>query len=184
MHQYIPRIINEQNTPIFLNSVAGLFFPACHTKALKMNDTSDKDLSLMKILNWQKKFYRIQVVLFNSVILTVISVIYILITSVNTFNYTSNVLDIFWFKVASIFLGSMGIFSLVTSTEMDILRLLQKLRNIPSLWNRCEKKSQESVNDDKNTEELVESVVNTAKINDIGRGDPCKKTYFCLISRC
>ena len=40
-----PRIINEENTPIFLNSVAGLFFPACHTKALKMNDMSQEDVS-------------------------------------------------------------------------------------------------------------------------------------------
>ena len=169
-----PRIINEDNTPIFLNSVAGLFFPACHTKALKTNDVYEEDLSLMKILNWQKRFYRIQVVLLNSVILTVLSVIYILITSVDTFNYSSNVLDIFWFKFASVFLGSMGIFTLITSTEMDIFRLFHKLYKITSFF---KKKSPECVTVEENKEHSVK-----LDIDDVGRGDPCKKTYFCLIS--
>ena len=98
----ITKHVNEDNTPVFLNSVAGFFFPSCHTK---VNSLSENQIeNVFDIITWQMKIYSKQILLFNTVILVVIGTIFTLVTSINSFNYKSNVLDITWFKRACLVL--------------------------------------------------------------------------------
>ena len=92
-----PTVINEDNTPVFLNSAIGFFFPICYTqinmtKPPKDNDSDDgyKDnpgetTKLDTLVTWQKKVYRNQVILFNIGILITVVTIYILVTHVADF---------------------------------------------------------------------------------------------------
>ena len=124
-----PEIINEDNTPIFLNAVSGIFFPICHTSACTKDNETEEDF--LKLLNWQKSFYRIQVVIFNIVILSVLGVIYTLVTSVNTFNYNFNVLSLFWFKSAFLFLVFMGLLTFILSIDIDLTKLWSSISCSP-----------------------------------------------------
>ena len=147
-----PDIINEENTPIFINAVSGIFFPICHTQACLENDQREE--AILKLFSWQKKFYRFQVVIFNLVILSVIGVIYILVTSVDTFNYNFNVLILFWFKSAFLFLILMGLLTFLLSLDIDLLKLWSSIS--------CCRENRSC--------ETHSSV------------DVCKQTYVCLLS--
>ena len=120
-----PEIINEDNTPIFLNAVSGIFFPICHTKASMKNYETEEAFS--KLFTWQKSYYRIQVVIFDIVILSVIGVIYILVTSVDTFNYNFNVLNLFWFKMGFLFLVLMGTLTFLLSLDINLAQLCSQI---------------------------------------------------------
>ena len=147
-----PDIINEENTPIFLNAVSGIFFPICHTKAcIKILDGEE---TFSRLFTWQKSFYRVQVVIFDIIILSVIGVIYILVTSVDTFNYNYNVLDLFWFKTAFLFLVLMGIITFLLSLDI----------NLSQVWSQfpCIKETP--------FHQFPQSV------------DICKETYVCLLA--
>ena len=147
-----PDIINEENTPIFLNAVSGIFFPICHTQACGENDQGEE--AILKLFSWQKKCYRFQVAIFNLFILSVIGVLGILDTSVDTFNYNFNVLNLFWFKSAFLFLILMGLMTFLLSLDIDLLKLWSSIS--------CCRENR--------SRETHSSV------------DVCKQTYVCLLS--
>ena len=89
-----PTNINEENTPVFLNSVAGFFFPSCHTKVNSSTENNIGSENIYDIISWQMKIYKKQILLFNTVLLVIVGAIFVLVTSVDSFNYKSNVLNI------------------------------------------------------------------------------------------
>merc|ERR1712082_593927 len=91
-----PLPFDEENTPILLNAVAGIFFPICHTKACIPHQGTEEDLS--QILVWQAKFFQVQILIFNTTIISVVFTVYVLVSHVPSFNYNYNVLDSFWFQ--------------------------------------------------------------------------------------
>ena len=119
-----PDMVDEENTPIFLNAAAGIFFPICHTEAATCHQATGDHLR--QLLAWQNKFLQVHILVFNTIILAVVSAVYILVSSVPSFNYNYNVLDYFWFKTGSVFLGLMGVMSLVMSLEMDLSSMISR----------------------------------------------------------
>ena len=115
---HTPDIVNYDNLPIFLNAVAGLFLPICHYQGRKDSNSYQDELS--KMLSWQQKFFRVQIIILNSMILIVIGVIYILVTSIETFNYNFNLLNLFRFNIATLFLLSMGILTIAFTFDLNL----------------------------------------------------------------
>ena len=62
-----PSLVDEENTPILLNAVAGIFFPICHTQACTSHQMTEE--TLRQLLVWQNKFFQVQVLIFNTCIL-------------------------------------------------------------------------------------------------------------------
>ena len=112
-----PPLVDEENTPILLNAAAGLFFPICHTEAAVSKEASNKNLE--ELLAWQSRFLKVHILVFNVLILAVVTTIYVLVSSVPSFNYNYNVLDFFWFRAACGFLGVMASLSLVMGLEQE-----------------------------------------------------------------
>ena len=120
-----PAYINEDNTSIFLNAVTGMFFPSCHThleafgselaisdpQAFYIRNCERQD----KLIQWQCSVYQRQVYLFNTLLMILISVIIILVSSVQTFNYNTNVINSFWFAVTMSMLLLSGTLSILTT---------------------------------------------------------------------
>ena len=50
-----------------------------------------------KLIMWQSNIYQRQVYLFNSLLMIVLIVIWILVSGVQSFNYNTNVINSFWF---------------------------------------------------------------------------------------
>ena len=118
----MPQLVDEENTPILLNAFAGLFFPICHTEAAVSKEPSNK--SLAELLAWQSRFLQVQILVFNVLIFVILTTVYVLVSSVSTFNYNYNVLDFFWFKAVCGFLGLMGALSLAMSLEQEFWDLV------------------------------------------------------------
>ena len=117
----IPDLINEKNTPILLNSMAGFFFPCVHTCFSYDQDKRIGTISLQtvqQIIQWQKKVIMYQVFIFNLGVLIVLLTIFLLVTFVDAFYYKNNILDFFWFCMAVIYLISTAIFSMVWSLRI------------------------------------------------------------------
>ena len=119
-----PELVDEENTPIFLNAAAGLFFPICHTEADTGTQISSESVSLL--LAWQSHFFQVHILVFNTLIMTTVIVVYVLVSSIPSFNYNYNVLDFFWFKTGCSFLGLMGVLSLVISFQSEISSLASR----------------------------------------------------------
>ena len=117
-----PPLVDEENTPILLNAAAGLFFPICHTEAVFSKEASNKNLE--ELLAWQNKFFKVHILVFNVLILAGVTTIYVLVSSVPSFNYNYNVLDFFWFKAACGFIGVMASLSLVMGFEEECWSLV------------------------------------------------------------
>ena len=120
-----PSLVNEENTPILLNAVAGIFFPICHTQACTSHQMTEE--TLRQLLVWQNKFFQVQVLIFNSCILGVVCTIYFLVSSVPSFNYNYNVLDFFWFQTASMLLVLMAVLSFVMSLETKVTMTIERI---------------------------------------------------------
>ena len=72
-----PSVINEENTPVILNSVVGFFFPVCYTQVMMVKPAKDNDsddgyrdkpgetTKLQQLIVWQKKVFRSQIFIFN-----------------------------------------------------------------------------------------------------------------------
>ena len=73
----VSKYINEENTPVFLNSVAGFFFPACHTKVNSSTENQTGSENVCDIITWQKKIFKKQILLFNTVLLVIVGAIFI-----------------------------------------------------------------------------------------------------------
>ena len=117
-----PPLVDEENTPIMLNAAAGLFFPICHTEAVFSKEASNKNLE--ELLAWQNKFFKVHILVFNVLILAGVTTIYVLVSSVPSFNYNYNVLDFFWFQATCGFLGLMASLSLVMGFEEECWSLV------------------------------------------------------------
>lgn len=109
-------LIDEQNAPLFLNSLAGIFFPCVHI-VFKITESS-KFCSLKvisELLRWQMKVMMSQTLLFNISIIVVLFSIFILVTFIESFNYKYNIFNFFWFSVMTIYLTLMGVATSVWS---------------------------------------------------------------------
>ena len=120
-----PYYINEDNTSIFLNAVTGMFFPSCHTHLEPLgNDLSVSDPKTFFIRNkerqdqlvkWQSSIYQRQVYFFNSILMIVLVVIFILVSAVPSFNYNTNVIDSSWFPICMSMMLLSGLISIVVT---------------------------------------------------------------------
>ena len=119
-----PQLVDEENTPILLNAAAGLFFPICHTEAATEKQISSDGFSLL--LAWQSRFFQVHILVFNTLIMTTVIVVYVLVSSVPSFNYNYNVLDFFWLKTACAFLFLMAGLSFVLSFQTHITKLFRR----------------------------------------------------------
>ena len=170
-----PSYVNEENTSIFLNSIAGLFFPSCHTHH------RDSDLveevcpqRLENLLMWQKKIFKEQVIYFNTGLLIVIIGIIILVTSVESFNYDANLLSPFWFTMASVFLILMMVLTILLALEPDMGRLIDNVSRIFKL--SCSTECGAQI-------DREESVTDTVHREDnINIGVICKNSLYCLVA--
>ena len=64
----------------------------------------DPEINIKSLLSWQNRVLGRQVLLYNSVLLLVLVLVWILVTFTE-FNYNSNVLDPFWFSIVFSILG-------------------------------------------------------------------------------
>ncbi|XP_023326735.1 uncharacterized protein LOC111700146 isoform X2 [Eurytemora carolleeae] len=119
----LPRAINETNTSIFFNSLSGLFFPSCHShikpfcSTLQPLPAIDPEINIKSLLSWQNRVLGRQVLLYNSVLLLVLVLVWILVTFTE-FNYNSNVLDPFWFSIVFSILVCMWLLTVLLSYEL------------------------------------------------------------------
>ena len=133
-----PSYINEENTSIFLNAVTGMFFPSCHTHLEAIGpDLAGSDPQTFfirnkerqdKLILWQCNIYQRQVYLFNSLLMIIITVVVILVSSVQSFNYYTNVIDSFWFAVTMSMLLMSGFLSIGLTWSLT--------RNVSSLTDK------------------------------------------------
>ena len=117
----ISSLINESNSPIFINSVAAYFFPTVYTmfmaqKKTELRRKTEININFMAaFLEWQRKILCYQTLLFNSCLIFTLLVIGILVIFVPSFNYRTNILDCFWFSTILVFLVLLGIVCLLWS---------------------------------------------------------------------
>ena len=109
-------LVNEENTPIFLNAVAGLFFPICYSEA----SSHSLSANLPHLLSWQSRFFKAHILVINVLLLIAVSTVFVLVSSVPSFNYNYNVMNFLWFRAASAFLGLQGVTSFVMSLDTEI----------------------------------------------------------------
>ncbi|XP_023342917.1 uncharacterized protein LOC111712513, partial [Eurytemora carolleeae] len=101
----------EENPSILINSILGIFYPVYF---INLNPSLPKYSSLPReLLNKQLTTIRSLVVVYNLILLIIIFTIFILVMFSSFFNYYTNILDNFWFIMATLFLGWMGLMSLV-----------------------------------------------------------------------
>ena len=104
------RLIDESNSPLFLNSLAGYFFPCVH---LEFNPEQRTNISSLRrvsqLTQWQLKVTRAQTFLFNINILVVLTSVFILVTFVQSFNYKYNIFTFSWFSLMLGYLVFMGV---------------------------------------------------------------------------
>ena len=129
-----PSYINEENTSIFLNAVTGMFLPSCHTHLQTIGtDLADSDPETFfarnrerqeGLVGWQSRIYQRQVYIFNTALLLILATIFILVSSVSSFNYSTNVLSWFWFCVCLALMLLSGLLSLVLTWALSRPALL------------------------------------------------------------
>ena len=182
----IPSLIDENNTPVFINSVAGFFFPSVYSlfmEKLDLNRKSSSSLPLFqKVLDWQNKVMRSQIFLFNTSILIIVLVIFFLVTFVPSFNYKTNILNFFWFSLAVSFLLLMGLSTLAWSVCVYPASIFS-LQATPTKEESIEDKSDTSrsrhVTGDSYRDSLYSASDNIIK-EDLGPGRMKIKGAFCL----
>ena len=123
-----PSYINEENTSIFLNAITGMFFPSCHTHLEAIGpDLAGSDPQTFfirnkerqeKLVMWQSSIYQRQVYLFNSLLMIVLIVLWILVSGVQSFNYNTNVINHFWFTFIMIMMMISGIISILLTWSL------------------------------------------------------------------
>ena len=65
-----------------------------------------------KLIMWQSNIYQRQVYLFNSLLMIVLIVIWILVSGVQSFNYNTNVINSFWFTFIMVMMLMSGVISI------------------------------------------------------------------------
>ena len=115
--------VNEENTPIFLNAVAGLFFPICYSEA----SSHSLSANLPHLLSWQSRFFKVHILVINVLLLIAVTTVFVLVSSVPSFNYNYNVMNFLWFRAASAFLGLQGVTSFVMSLDTEISELANRV---------------------------------------------------------
>ena len=97
--------ISNRTTPILLNSLLGLLLPIAYSPLTSEPPITRKLEFLVKSLaERQAAILRSQSLLVNTCTMSVVIVIYCLVTYTSTFNYWSNILTPWWFTVAFLYL--------------------------------------------------------------------------------
>ena len=123
-----PSYINEENTSIFLNAITGMFFPSCHTHLEAIGtDLAGSDPQTFfirnkerqeKLVMWQSSIFQRQVYLFNSLLIIVLIVLWVLVSGVQSFNYNTNVINSFWFTFIMIMMMISGVISIILTWSL------------------------------------------------------------------
>ena len=180
----ISNLINENNSPIFINSVAACFFPVVYTLFMEEAEVKRKAQNInfiTRFLDWQQSILSYQTSLVNSCLIIVLLIIGILVTFVPSFNYRTNILDYFWFSTIVVFLVVLGLVGLLWSlwvyprtifplTTEKVQKMITEETDVVRRRRRV------------TGESIVESVSSTSQIitND-GEGPPLSglKVFFC-----
>ena len=86
----------EEDSAVFLNATAGLFYPSCHLH-LPALPPRLQWARLGRVVTWQRRLYQAQILVINTGLLLVLAVIFYLVTISTSFNYNSNILEPWWF---------------------------------------------------------------------------------------
>ena len=103
----VKTLIDEINTPIFFNAVAGCFFPCVYSVAARQNRFTMKEIN--DFVMWKMKVMMFQSFLFNVSILIILFCIFILVTFIQSFNYKTNILNFFWFCAVNCYFVILGV---------------------------------------------------------------------------
>ena len=109
--------INERNTPLFLNSVSGFFYPSVNSTLVIKSGYSCLRI-LQDFQKWQLQIIMTQVLIFNCAALIIVIVIFILVTFVDSFNYKGNIMDSFWFSMMTLYLLLIGVIGAIWSFQV------------------------------------------------------------------
>ena len=182
-------LIDENNTPLFINSIAGLFFPSVYTlvmDTLKMKERTVLTLDLFdKLFDWQNRVMRSQTWLFNSCILVMIIVIFLLVTFVPSFNYKTNILNFFWFSMATSFLLFMCLSTSIWAYWVYPSKIFALRKEVPDddIHTNGIKPSEHRsrhITGDSNRDSVCSGSANILK-EDIGPGNMKMKAVYCGI---
>ena len=116
----------QENSSIFLNATAGLFFPSCHVHLAQPtnnvayeNNKEYEDYKVDKIRKWQNTAYKKQAYIVNPLIMVAIMVIFAFVTLFKFFNYNTNILDPFRFNIIMGLLIMFGLFGMVLAMGLE-----------------------------------------------------------------
>ena len=110
----VKTMIDELNTPVFFNSLAGCFFPCVYTLVARQRRLTLRDIE--DLVMWNMKVVMFQSFLFNLAILTILLAIFILVTFIESFNYKTNIFHFFWFCAINTYFVVFGVSVTLWST--------------------------------------------------------------------
>ena len=121
-HQSVDASVPSPTVPILLNSLLGLLLPTCYTPSTpEVSQYQGRLGTQVRVLaRRQAAFLRSQVLLVNCCTMTVVVTIYCLVTHTDSFNYRTNILDPWWFKLSFYYLVVLFLYSLVLSWLLEI----------------------------------------------------------------
>ena len=184
----IASLFNENNSPIFINSIAGFFFPCVYT-TIECDGVQNISLKFYeKLLASLTKVIMAQVFLVNISIIFILMTILILITFVYTFNYKTNILNFRWFLVVETYLIIMAVITSVWSLKINPESFFSYINN---KFDTTEEKSNKSMKEknrkrqvtgDSTTGSVYSTTSSIIPVNDIETNISKKKIVFCFIS--
>ena len=107
----------NRTTPILLNSLLGVLLPIAYSPPTSESsgNKSRLEFQVKALAERQASILKSQALLVNTCTITVVIVIYCLVTFTSTFNYWSNILTPWWFSAAFFYLILLYLLSLLLS---------------------------------------------------------------------
>ena len=110
----VKTMIDELNTPVFFNSLAGCFFPCVYTLVTRQRGLTLRDIE--DLVMWNMKVIMFQSFLFNLATLSILLAIFILVTFIESFNYKTNIFHFSWFCAINSYFVVLGVSVTLWST--------------------------------------------------------------------
>ena len=184
----VASFVNENNTPLLINSVAGFFFPCVHS-TVSYHDAGSSTLSaqpnclqfLEKLLAWQMKVIMAQVMIFNLAILIVLTVISILVTFVHSFNYKTNIFNFLWFSIIISFLFIFGITGILWTFKICPNQSWEE-KEENMIQKPPEQMRRRHVTGDSNTASIYSATNSMINRDQNGPGKIKEKSLYCIFT--
>ena len=184
----VASFVNENNTPLLINSVAGFFFPCVHS-TVSYHDAGSSTLSaqpnclqfLEKLLAWQMKVIMAQVMIFNLAILIVLTVISILVTFVHSFNYKTNIFNFLWFSIIISFLFIFGITGILWTFKICPNQSWEE-KEENMIQKPPEQMRRRHVTGDSNTASIYSATNSMINSDQNGPGKIREKSFYCIFT--